>query len=63
MYSGELKKIKFEYRGVLEAMLDKVPTAKIIEHKNNTYIMEAEAYGKGLEMWLNSQGEQVIIYN
>lgn len=60
MYGGELKKIKFEYSGVLEAMLDKVPTTEILEKKdNNTYIMQAEAYGKGLEMWLNSQGELV----
>lgn len=64
MYGGELKKIKFEYSGVLEAMLDKVPTTEILEKKdNNTYIMQAEAYGKGLEMWLNSQGDKVIIKN
>lgn len=61
MYGGKLKKIKFEYSGVLEAMLDKVPTAKIISQNGNTYTMEAETYGKGLEMWLNSQGELVKI--
>ena len=61
MYGGELKKIKFEYSGVLEAMLDKVPTAKVISQNGNTYTMEAEAYGKGLEMWLNSQGKLVKI--
>ena len=59
MYGGELKKIKFEYSGVLEAMLDKVPTAKVISQNGNTCTMEAEAYGKGLEMWLNSQGDLV----
>lgn len=64
MYGGKLKKLKFEYSGVLEAMLDKVPTAKILKKKDdNTYIMQAEAYGKGLEMWLNSQGDKVIILN
>lgn len=61
MYSGELKKIKLEYSGILEAILDKVPTAKVISQNGNTYTIEAEAYGKGLEMWLNSQGDLVKI--
>ena len=61
MYSGELKRVKFEYSGVLEAMLDKVPTAKVIGQKGKTYTMTAEAYGDGLKMWLNSQGEKVKI--
>ena len=30
MYSGELRRVTFEYTGVLVAMLDKVPTAKVI---------------------------------
>ena len=42
-------------------MLDKVPTAKVIKQSGNTYTMQAEAYGKGLEMWLNSQGDKVKI--
>lgn len=61
MYGGELKRIKFEYSSVPEAMLDKVPTAKVISQNKNTYTIEAETYGKGLEMWLNSQGKQVTI--
>lgn len=61
MYTGELEKVTFEYSGVLEAMLDKVPTAKVIKQSGNTYTMQAEAYGKGLEMWLNSQGDKVKI--
>lgn len=64
MYGGKLNRIKFEYSGVLEAMLDKVPTAKILKKiDDNTYFMQAESYGKGLEMWLNSQGDKVIIKN
>ena len=57
MYGGELKRVKFEYSGVLEAMLDKVPTAKVLSEKNGTYTMTAEAFGKGLDMWLSSQGD------
>lgn len=61
MYSGELKTVKFEYSGVLEALLDRLPTAKVLEHKNGTYIISAETYGDGIYMWLNTQGEKVRI--
>lgn len=61
MYSGELKRIRFEYSGVLEAMLDKVPTAKVLSQNGNTYTMTAETYGIGLEMWLKSQRDKVRI--
>ena len=61
MYGGELKRVKFEYTGVLEAMLDKVPTAKVLSEKNGVYTMTAEAFGQGLDMWLNSQGNLVNI--
>ncbi len=59
MYSGELKKVTFEYTGVLEAMLDKVPTAKVISQKDGVYTITAESYGNGLMMWLGAQGEKV----
>lgn len=61
MYGGKLKRVKFEYSGVLEAMLDKVPTAKVLSEKDGVYTMTAEAFGKGLDMWLSSQGELVKI--
>ncbi len=61
MYGGELKRVKFEYSGVLEAMLDKVPTAKVLSEKNGVYTMTAEAFGKGLDMWLSAQGDLVKI--
>ncbi len=60
-YGGELKRVKFEYTGILEAMLDKVPTAKVLSEKNGVYTITAEAFGKGLDMWLNSQGDKVRI--
>ena len=62
MYMGELKKVKFEYSGVLEAIQDKLPTLNILEDcKNGTYLMSAECYGDGINMWLNSQGDRVKI--
>lgn len=61
MYSGELKTVRFKYSGVLEAILDRLPTAKILSEDNGTYTISAETYGNGIYMWLRSQGELVEI--
>lgn len=61
MYSGELKTVKFEYSGVLEAILDRLPTAKILSFENGVYTVSAETYGDGIYMWLNAQGDKVKI--
>lgn len=62
MYSGELRKIIFEFNGPsIEAVLDRLPTAEIIGEKNGVYTIRAEAYGTGIDMWLRSQGEYVHI--
>lgn len=63
MYSGELKTVVFEYSGVLEAILDRLPTAVILNKNKNTYTISAQAYGDGIYMWLKSQGEKVKIIN
>ena len=58
MFSGKYRKIKFSYTGSsVQAILDKIPTAKIIEKKGDTKIIEAETYGIG--MFLLSQGSRV----
>lgn len=57
MYSGELKTVRFKYSGVLEAILDRLPTAKIIEERDGVYTISAETYGNGIYMWLRSQGD------
>lgn len=60
MYSGKLQKIKFEFWGSsIEAVLDRIPTAKIIDKYDNKYLVEAEVYGKGVIMWILSQGEYI----
>lgn len=61
MYSGELKRVTFEYSGVLEAILDRLPTAKILKKEKNVYTITAEAYGNGIDMWLRSQGDLVKV--
>ncbi len=65
MYGGKLQKVKFEYRGTdVDAVLDRLPTARIIREEGGRYVIEAEVFGKGIEMWLRSQGEVVsLLYN
>ena len=60
MYGGKLQKIKFWYKGPsVEAVLDRLPTAKILQHNGNDYLISAEVFGKGIDMWLRSQGDMV----
>lgn len=60
MYGGKLEHIRFRYTGKsLEAVLDRLPTARIISEDDNGWIISAEVFGKGAEMWLRSQGDMV----
>lgn len=62
MYGGKLQKLKFKYKGTdVDAILDKLPTAQILEETEAGYVISAEVFGKGIEMWLRSQGENVRI--
>ena len=60
MYGGELRTIRFRYKGLsIEAILDRLPTAVIVDQDENSWIVEAEVYGDGVNMWLRSQGENI----
>lgn len=60
MCGGKLQKIRFRYTGPsIEAVLDRLPTAKIKEKNTNGWIVEAEVFGKGIDMWLRSQGAAI----
>ena len=62
MYAGELRRVTFDYSGAsVEAVLDRLPTAKILSKDNGVYRIEAEVYGNGIDMWLWSQGERVHV--
>lgn len=62
MYSGELRKITFEFSGPsIEAVLDRLPTAEVIAENDGVYVINAEVYGNGIDMWLRSQGDLVKI--
>lgn len=63
MWPGKLRTIRFEFKGPsVQAVLDKLPTAKVIERKSGgRYVIEAETYGDGIKMWILSQGSWVKV--
>ncbi|MBZ4670763.1 MAG: hypothetical protein JG769_1067 [Oscillospiraceae bacterium] len=62
MWPGKLRTIRFEFTGTaIQAVLDKLPTAKVIERNGRTYTVEADIYGDGIKMWLLSQGHRIKV--
>lgn len=62
MYGGRLQKVRFKYSGVdVDAILDRLPTAVIQDEDNGVYTISAEVFGKGIEMWLRSQGDLIEV--
>lgn len=60
MYGGKLETIRFRYTGPsIEAVLDRLPTAHILKEDDESWIIEAEVFGKGIDMWLHSQGDYI----
>ena len=62
MTGGKLRKITFKYKGLsLEAILDKIPTAEILEQTEKYTIISAEVFGNGIDKWILSQGEDIEV--
>lgn len=62
MYTGELMNVKFKFTGSSpQAVLDRLPTAEVVQKLEDGLIFEAEVFGKGIKMWLLSQGEFVEV--
>ena len=62
MYPGRLQRILFRYTGAsADAILDRLPTAKVVSRDEGQYVIEAEVYGKGIVMWLLSQEDRVEV--
>ena len=60
MYGGRLQQIKFRYTGPsIEAVLDRLPTAQIVQQDETGWTVTAEVFGKGIDMWLRSQGDSI----
>lgn len=62
MFPGKLQTIRFEFTGPsVQAVLDKLPTARIISREGRKCLIEAEVYGRGIKLWLLSQGSWVRV--
>ena len=62
MFGGKLKKVKFRYSGCdIGAVLDRLPTATVKAEDEEGYVVEAEVFGEGINMWLRSQGDLIKI--
>lgn len=64
MYGGKLQTVRFTYSGPsVEVVLDRLPTAEIVSERDGVYEIRAEVFGKGIEMWLRSQGTYITVLN
>lgn len=62
MQGGRMQRTKFWYRGAnAEAVLDRLPTAQILKEEDGRFLITAETFGKGIDMWLRSQGDLVEV--
>ena len=62
MFPGKLQKLQFKYYGPnVDAVLDRLPTAKVVQEKSKYQLIEAEVSGTGIVMWLLSQGKNVEV--
>ena len=62
MFGGELRKIQFRYKGLsIEAVLDRFPTAEVVSHDEKGWLIKAEVYGDGVDIWLRGQGDIIEV--
>ncbi|MFI3214865.1 MAG: WYL domain-containing protein, partial [Eubacteriales bacterium] len=62
MYGGKLRRLKFKYFGdSVEAILDRLPTAQVVEEQEGGFIIQAEVFGNGVDMWIRSQGAMIEV--
>lgn len=62
MYGGKLRRIRFKYFGNdIDAVLDKLPTAEAAKEADGSYMVAAEVFGKGVDMWLKNQEDDVEV--
>lgn len=56
MFGGDMHRLKFWYSGPsLEAVLDKIPTTRVIKEEDGRWLLSAEVIGDGAEMWMRGQ--------
>lgn len=61
MQGGRFEHITFEFVGEsIEAVMDRLPTAKVRKLGDGRYEVRAETYGRGIDMWIRSQGDRIV---
>ena len=54
--------MKFKYSGLdIDAILDRLPTAQVVTEEDGIYTVSAEVFGKGIDMWLRSQENNITL--
>ena len=62
MNTGTLLTVKFRFWGKsLEAVLDRLPNAKLLRQDERGAVLEAQVFGKGIKMWFLSQAEYLEV--
>lgn len=62
MYTGKLTTITFKFGGdSVEAILDRLPTAKKLKMDGKASIIQAEVHWEGVKRWLLSQGDCIEV--
>lgn len=62
MYGGHLQRLRFYFKGsCYEYILDRLPTAKVVQEDEKGTLIEVEVFGKGIDIWLKSQGELIEV--
>lgn len=56
MYGGRLRKVKLKCKqSIVEAVLDRFPTAEITKREGEEWEIKVEVFGDGIDMWLKGQ--------
>lgn len=62
MFGGEPQRLVFSYTGMsIESVMDRLPTADVKAEADGSYTVNADIFGKGILMWLLSQGRNVEV--
>lgn len=62
MYAGKLVRVKFRYYGKsVNEIIDRLPTAVILDENEEFVEFKAEVYGNGIMIWFLSQGSKIKV--
>ena len=62
MQGGKLRKVRFRFKGAdIDTVLDRLPSAQILSHDETGWVLSAEVFGRGIDIWLRGRGEEVEI--